>query len=249
MLNAGLSATVNTALPYISDVLDETGQDAPAVGDLVPSRFTATLADGRTPATLVGDGLVALKMAVEDGTPPGIALQQVESRMVSATLTALADKRREVQQADIASRPAVTGYVRMLNPPSCARCAILAGKWFRWNAGFHRHPRCDCSAIPAAENMGGDFTTSPVAYFHSLSTEQQAAVFGKADAQAIRDGADINKVVNLRGVTVVGSGVKSRALGKVTVADIYKSATSREDAIRLLQQHGFIQSWARNASR
>src|SRR5690348_18342012 len=37
----------------------------------------------------------------------------------------------------------------LLNPPSCQRCAILAGRWYRWSQGFLRHPRCDCVNLPA----------------------------------------------------------------------------------------------------
>jgi hypothetical protein len=34
------------------------------------------------------------------------------------------------------------GWVRMLTPPSCARCVILAGRFYKWNDGFLRHPMC-----------------------------------------------------------------------------------------------------------
>jgi hypothetical protein len=117
---------------------------------------------------------------------------------------------------------------------------ILAGKWFRWNTGFRRHPRCDCIHIPSAENMAGDFRTDPYEYFHSLSKSEQDGVFGKSGAQAIRDGADIYKTVNLNGVTVTNAGVRSRSIGRVTVADIYKAAHTREEAISLLERNGFI---------
>jgi hypothetical protein len=107
----------------------------------------------------------------------------------------------------------------MLNPPSCSRCAVLAGKWFGWNAGFQRHPRCDCRHIPSLEVDKYDHLFSGDKYFHSLpSAEELAAkhpdltvkmrqqaglysqedIFTQAGAKAIRDGADVTQVVNAR---------------------------------------------------
>src|SRR5690606_23965723 len=42
-------------------------------------------------------------------------------------------------------------YVRMLTPPSCSRCTVLAGRWYRKNAGFARHPGC----FPAGAMVSG----------------------------------------------------------------------------------------------
>ena len=89
------------------------------------------------------------KVAVKSGLPIREALGQAERWLTGVTLTALADTARSVVGADIAQRTAIAGYVRMLNAPSCSRCIILAGKFFRWNEGFLRHPRCDCKHIPA----------------------------------------------------------------------------------------------------
>jgi hypothetical protein len=108
------------------------------------------------------------------------------------------DAARVATGLGITGRPGVGGYVRMLNPPSCSRCAVQAGKWFRHNQGFDRHPRCDCIHVPANEDMAGDLRTDPDAYFRSLSEAEQDRVFTKAGAQAIRDGADIGQVVNAR---------------------------------------------------
>src|SRR5699024_3123647 len=121
--------------------------------------------------------------------------------------------------------PQVTGYVRMINPPSCDRCAILAGKRYLWNEGFLRHPNCDCIHIPASENVAGDFRTDPYEYFKSLSESEQDRIFGKANAEAIRDGADIFQVTNtrMRGMSVVGREdlIEYGGQARRTIADIY----------------------------
>jgi hypothetical protein len=44
--------------------------------------------------------------------------------------------------------------------------------------------------------MSGDLRTDPEAYFRSLTDAEQDKAFGKARAQAIRDGADLGQVVN-----------------------------------------------------
>lgn len=121
--------------------------------------------------------------------------------------TQIQDAARGAAGAAVVARPTVTGYVRMLNPPSCSRCAILAGKFYKWNQGFQRHPRCDCRHIPSSESLAGDLTVNPDAYFRSLTTAEQDRYFTKAGAQAIRDGADISQVVNARrGMTTAQFG-------------------------------------------
>lgn len=133
--------------------------------------------------------------------------------------TAVIDAARAAESAASTARPEVAGYVRMLNPPSCSRCAVLAGRFYRWDADFERHPRCDCRSIPVSESLAGDYTVDPDAYFQSLPTAaelearypdltvkkrreagliSQEDVFTADGARAIRDGADVGQVVNAR---------------------------------------------------
>ncbi|UUW88392.1 hypothetical protein [Pimelobacter simplex] len=115
---------------------------------------------------------------------------------VAATM--VIDTARAAESAATTAHPGATGYVRMLNPPSCSRCAVLAGKFYRWNEGFERHPLCDCRHIPATEAIAGDLTVNPHTYFESLSAPDQDRIFTVDGARAIRDGADIGQVVNAR---------------------------------------------------
>jgi hypothetical protein len=147
----------------------------------------------------------------------------------------------------------------MLNPPSCSRCVVLAGKFYRWNDGFLRHEGCDCSHIPAIEDVEDDLTTDPMVYFRSLSRKQQDDTFGKANAQAIRDGADINQVVNattrggvrtaqggfvytLEGATKRGLyGKRSGGILRPTPWQIYRDAHGDQaEATRLLRRFRYI---------
>lgn len=151
----------------------------------------------------------------------GYPLAQVISTtrdLSTLVATMVSDAGRQAQMLATTAHTGATGYVRMLNPPSCDRCIILAGKKFTSNGGVHyhqvdgtwvkervgtgggfeRHPNCDCICIPTNEAMAGDITLDPDAYFHSLTEDEQNAVFGKANAEAVRLGADLSQIVNAR---------------------------------------------------
>lgn len=169
------------------------------------------------------------------------------------------DAGRTASQTEFVARPEWTNYVRMLTPPSCDRCTILAGRIYRDLEAFQRHPRCDCVMVPvdsweSAHDRG--LITSPMEAFD----KGQVTGLSKADTQAIRDGADITAVVNAKsGITtadVFGKRVKATTQGTTRRAawrranptrlvrlrpeSIYQFATDREDAIRLLRLYGYI---------
>lgn len=256
---AQLGAAKNGAA-YVPRALAETGQSADAEGDVVPGALSGVASDGRPLESLLYGSVVKAKTAQAGSTQE--RLDAGRRWLDMATWTQVADAGRGGASVAMAARPAVTGYVRMLNPPSCSRCAVLAGRWYRWNAGFARHPKCDCRHIPATENIAGDFTTSPERYFDSLSKSEQDRIFTNAGAEAIRDGADIGRVVNARrGMSTAQSGrlarrsIDGRDVYTTTEAttrrgtgrkvrlmpeSIYEIAEDRADAIRLLKVHGYL---------
>jgi hypothetical protein len=171
----------------------------------------------------------------------------------------VADAGRTASQVEFVARPEWQNYVRMLTPPSCARCAILAGRVYRDLEAFQRHPGCDCVMVPVQ-----DWQT---AHDEGLvSSPDQAFERGdirglsKADAQAVRDGADLTNVVNAtRGIQTVdlfGRRVKATKAGTTKRAawrkanptrlvrlrpeSIYEFTKDREDALRLLRLYGYI---------
>lgn len=166
------------SLASIGPMLDEQNITAPPAGEIIAASFAGTASDGRPLESLFA-------RANDQGSLGLMVVTQVQ------------DAARQAAAVSIASRPGI-GYVRMLNPPSCSRCAVLAGKYFRFNQGFLRHPRCDCRHIPANENTAGDLRTDPNAYFDSLSKADQDRIFTNAGAEVIRHGADISQVVNVR---------------------------------------------------
>lgn len=175
---------------------------------LSPAAFASTDGYGRpvlgqayASAGAVGG---AAQGAIEAGGDPlvarALAWASVAESLAVATQTMVSDASRSAKSARMLARD--TGWVRVLTPPSCSRCAVLAGKWHRnATAGFQRHPRCDCTQIPVSDASDPEFAGAFFEardYFDSLSTAEQDRVFTKAGAQAIRDGADVGQVVNAR---------------------------------------------------
>lgn len=228
-------------------------------------------------------------MLAEQGTPvePEATLSPLAFTAAPAAVTEMAEKTDEDWQQDrlvmslvsdaaraaesvsIATRPRV-GYVRYVSPPCCSRCAILAGRFYRWSSGFDRHPGCDCTHLPTTDPRS-EFRQNP----HDLVDRGLVSGLSKADRKALSDGADLNQLVNFkngsirrlnfgpgRTVTTTDAGVTSRgiagkSLGGLTKVDgsryrvssrmrltpdsIYRAAEGdRATAMRLLKLHGYI---------
>lgn len=228
-----VTATVDTHMADLLNLLGFGPQTQPGV---VPTNaFVGLAGDGRPVETLqasaIGRARASANARRQDIRPTGAAAAEVEGAvtitrpatedmqraaladgeafMALVTSSILADTARAAEAAALAPRPWVDGFVRVINPPCCSRCAVLAGKFFLWNEGFLRHPRCDCSHLPApARGPALDqllAAESPDRYFDSLSRAEQDRVFTQAGARAIREGADIGQVVNARsGMTTAG---------------------------------------------
>lgn len=190
----GMAARDGAAM--VPRVLDELGTPVDPIGELNPSAVAGFAGSGWDPVTVFESAPIAAKHAIAGGASPADALVAGGGVLSGIVLTAMADAGRQGAALGVLTRPRV-GYTRMLNPPSCSRCAILAGRPSRREA-FRRHPRCDCRAIPTMETQGDQFTVDTSAYFGGLDAAEQDRIFTKAGAQAIRDGADINQVVNAR---------------------------------------------------
>jgi len=250
------------ALDFIPDVLEDTGQSRAATAVARPNArgLVGVAGDGRPVDSLLYGAVAHAKTRVAGGASTAQALRSGGKWLSLATGTLLSDTGRQAESLGMGVRP-VSGYVRMLNPPSCSRCVVLAGRWYRKSAGFQRHPGCDCRHIPASESVGGDLTVSPADYFDSLSAAEQDATFGKAGAEAIRSGADIGQVVNARrGIQVAQVGGRrvlttteattrrgraSRAAAgrrgaRLMPETIARVATDRDDYLRLLRANGYL---------
>lgn len=204
--------------------------------------------------------------AIKNGMDTYDAMQAGRRTLRQMAMQALEDTSVSAMSVSITQRAGV-GYVRVESPDCCPRCAILAGKYYRHNQGFLRHPKCHGRNIPCkgkdkAAKQG--WITNPMDRFNAMGEEEQDRIFGHADAQAIRDGADIYQVVNAhRGMRPVGRGrismttsegtsrygwsrmIRQYQYGqqqhrRLTPEGIYSFNLPREQTIELLKREGYI---------
>lgn len=191
-------AAVQVAPRYSAAALLAQGAQSSPHGTLVPKAFAGIASDGRALDRLVLQPLVSTLGQLRQGVSPQLALGIGAAALATIAITQIADAGRAAEAVSMAVEPDVKGYVRMLVPPSCGRCAVLAGRFYRYSTGFQRHPRCDCRMVPVAEDAAKDLRTDPELYFRSLSKQDQDRYFTAAGAESIRSGADIGQVVNAR---------------------------------------------------
>ncbi len=255
-VSVGQLSAARPAASYVAAALAEQGRTVDPVATVVPEAFSGFAADGRDLGDLLDwpvtgrDGALDL---IGRGMEPTEALRQAEARLERIVATTVQDAGRGAVGVEIAARERV-GYVRVLTPPACARCVILAGKWFRYNEGFLRHPNCDCRHVPAAEADAPDLVTDPFEYVNSLTVVEQDRLLTKAAARAYRQhGADLNQLVNSRmrlhkgGLTTsVGTtrrglaGGRRKGQKRLTPEGIFRIASDRDEVLSLLRQHGYV---------
>lgn len=199
-VTAGQQEAAAHADAYVASVIGAEGLDADPVGRLDPAAFAGVAADGRPLKSLFYESVIETKWRREVGQSEIEAMLAGLDKLLKAASTQVADAGRTGTGASIVANRTINGYIRVVNPPACARCLILAGTEFGWNRGFQRHPRCDCIHMPAKLIKRGRHpgVFNAQSYFNGLSQSEQNRIFTMAGAQAIRDGASVTSVVNAR---------------------------------------------------
>lgn len=253
------------AAQYVPSVLAETGIPDRPSGNMRPGAFVGRASDGRRLDTLTYGSVTQAKAAMAEGASTATALDSGADWLDLMTRLQVADAARQAVGVMTASRKNLGGTVRVLNPPSCQRCAILAGRFYRWSQGFDRHPRCDCVNQPVpgeAYAKAEGFITDPMDAYRAGEIKD----ITQAQAFALDNGADIFQVVNAtRGMSTTATRRavrKSAALASPTTRGvvpgmpdllagirfapatpegIYREAAGdRDRAIRLLREWGYI---------
>lgn len=238
---------------YTARTLAAQGGWVPPAAFVDPAAFGGRSAAGFPLDARLYSPVPYAKHAIADGASPAQAIAQARDYLTQIVRTEVADASRVAAGVDVAVRTGV-GYTRMVGPAACDRCIVLAGRWYRYNAGFLRHPRCHCVHVAsAAGSLAGaraeGLLDDPYEVFRGMTEAEQDRAFGAANAQAIRDGADLYQVVNARrraaGLkTAEGTsrrGASAQLAGRrLTPEGIYARATSRDDVVRLLTEHGYV---------
>lgn len=256
VLDTAQERVATGAVEYIPAVMAETGQLVRAPSYSVdPWRLVGTSGDGWGTDSLAYGAVVRTKEAVGSGASIGQALARGGTYLTTAVGTMLSDTGRTAEKMAGASR-GVTLWVRMLEPPSCGRCIQLAGKETRNAVAFDRHPRCDCRNIPTTENLAGSLTTDPNEYLQGLSDRDlERALGSRANAQAYRDGADPNQLINayrhrgdVRPGQIFGRDVKYTTEGVTRRGQAYRAMRSMRSNSDITGFGGFATRNTRNGT-
>lgn len=236
----------------------------------LPPRVIAAAFSG---TTSLGYPLVGPVAAVLDSIAFGMEHSQSFDDLVwkldQLVTNEVAQAGRESAGVEIFMQPMWDNYVRLLYPPSCPRCVILAGRIYRDNEGFERHPNCDCVHWPvedwdAARDLGLVFSPGEAFDLGIIGSYRKDGTWkpglSKADTQAIEDGADITQVINAHRGMQSGNVWHGMGTVKFTTEGLTRwrkdnpgapyrlrpetiyalAAGDRDEAIRLLRFFGYI---------
>lgn len=209
LIAAGQARAAATAQAYQGALLRAGGLE-PRAPRIVPAGFAGYTGDGIPLPQILGAVPYWAQADLGRGIPP----EQVKAKTAyRLSLLAQAEAQKAGSRAQFVGRNLdrrFVGWERVVEAGACARCVVLAGRRYKRNADFLRHPGCRCQARDVTED-DGDETSDASKFFRSLSAEEQDRRFTKAGAAAIRAGADISQVVNARkgalGLTPAGARI------------------------------------------
>lgn len=272
---SSLQASFEESLPEMISILAASQATAASVGaeylnsstpgaavQVRPESFAGVASDGRPLAGLLSQVLVQVFIASQ-AKPLALAMETGADALDRIVTTQIQDAARGAEQVVIGANTAVKGYRRIVEPGACGRCIILAGRFYRWNDGFDRHPRCRCEH--SAVTGESDDSQDPKALFDGMTREDQDRAFTVAGAKAIRLGADPSRVVNARrGMSTATSETGKQMLSRDVMSklqfttqeltgkgkfknrirlmpeSILEQATTKAEARRLLRKYLYI---------
>ncbi|WP_052070132.1 toxin glutamine deamidase domain-containing protein [Rhodococcoides fascians] len=246
VLTAAQARAVSGGGDYVKSALSEIGADQDPEASIDPSRLVGVASDGRPLDSLLYGSVITAKSAIAQADEVTDAVvreawSKGRTALEERVLTQVADAGRSSTMLEISVRPGV-GYTRLVRVGGCSRCSVLAGRFYRWSDGFLRHPRCMCRHIPSTETASPELITDPREAFDALSEEQQNKIYTRNGAEAIRSGADIGQVVNVRR----GNAGLSTGAGRITRTNVYgqdlfistEGTTKRGFAGKLIRSRG-----------
>jgi len=238
-VTAGQLASAGLADDYVDEIADAEGGDPERAGAVRPSAFAGAAADGRALDSLMYLSVITTKQGVSGGLSMDDALMRGLNQALQLSSSEVTQAGRSAVGSSMAGKRTIQGYVRVVQPPACSRCIILAGTEYGWNKGFQRHPRCDCVHLPTTliarnQHLDRGGFIDPNAYFSRLSRAEQDRVFTAAGARAIREGADMGQIVNARRgmytTTTYGRTLRATREGTTTRGHYYRQERARDIA-------------------
>lgn len=243
LTSAAMVGAARDGAAMVPAALRQQGMPVPApLATIDPHRFGRTASDGRALAPLLYTSVVAARSADVSSLTERLAVGQ--QQLTKIAHTQVVDAARQSAGATITAHPR-TGFRRYVNPPCCQNCAVLAGRVYMHNAGFERHPNCDCVHLPTSLDghvTGGDFS-------EEIPDLSQITDLTIAQRKAIEDGADLGRVVTKRRdayrnrMRTPGEQPGSRYKPRIGSVDwIYGRERTREQTVSLLTRYGYLRS-------
>ena len=125
---------------------------SPLAGTAVlPVAFAGFTSAGFPLAVALDVAPILVKLAVARGVVPDLASAVGLRALNMVASTEIGDASRDAMGAGMRLEPQVTGWTRRTERGACDRCTVQAGKHFRHNQGFQRHPHCHCVHSPTTE--------------------------------------------------------------------------------------------------
>lgn len=215
---------------YVERVVRAAGLTPDPAGRVVPQMLAGVASDGRDLESLLETPLIGVFEDLRGGVDVDQALTSGLDDLVTIVATQVADAGRVASGIGMTVEGRIVGYERFVTLPACSRCILLAGRLYSHSTGFLRHPRCDCTMRPVTydEWRHSNVENWPDDIFASMSEAEQNRAFGKAGAQAIRDGADIGQVVNARRGVATTAGPGGRKIVYTTEGTTKRGLAGRQ---------------------
>lgn len=139
-VRSALAEAARGAQDYAAAAARAWGADPDPAGRVAEATFAATASDGRPLDTLLEQPSLEVAAFIDQGMDKGQADAIGKRHLRRIVTTQVGDAARVATGVAIVNDKALKGYIRHLTLPSCSRCIILSGRWYRWSAGFARHP-------------------------------------------------------------------------------------------------------------
>ena len=222
-VTAAQVAAASDGADYVEAALAAAGQSVAPDALVFPRGFAGVASDGRPLGSLLYGAVIRAKQADVSSLPARLKVGR--DHLDGLVQTTVADASRDASSAAVTARPRVQ-WVRVVNPPCCQRCAVLAGRVYRYSQSFQRHPRCDCSMLPQT-------VADPDAVGITIGPGDVKDLTGR-QKQALADGADFNRTINDY------QRKRGDYLPPTRVDQITARARSRADAVQRLTQAGYL---------
>lgn len=214
-VRSALAEAARGAQDYAAAAARAWGADPDPAGQVAEATFAATASDGRPLDSLLEQPSLEVAAFVDQGMNKAQADAIGKRHLQRIVTTQVGDAARVATGVALVNDRSLVGYIRHLTLPSCQRCIILAGQFYRWNKGFDRHPQCDCVHIPAA--VAADPPSPREVYDGLTDEERRKAGWSGHDQRAVEDGANFYQVVNyrreLKSVNIAGQQLQTTTVG------------------------------------